>query len=73
MAARMLCLKVFLPGRVLETYAERFSTIMRMLPVKTQVFGLNNVTGHRNGAAECQVLFSGGLDNLRVSKWEITM
>ena len=53
--------------------AERFSTIMRMLPVKTQVFGLKNVTGHRNGAAECLVLVSGGLDNLRESKWKVTM
>ena len=56
---------------MLGTCAGRFSTTMKTLPVKSHELGLKNATGLRNGAAES--LVSDGLDNLRVSKWEVPM
>ena len=61
---------------MLGTSAGRFSTTMKILPVKTQAenyYKQKNTTRLRNGAVEGLVLDSDGLDNLRVSKWEVSM
>ena len=68
----MLRLEVFLSGHALRTFAGYFPTIMAMLPVKTQEFGLKKGTGLRKGAVEGVVVVSDGLDSLRVSNCEVS-
>ena len=69
----MLHSKVFLPGRALQTSAGRLSTTIKMLPVKTQEFGLNKATGLKKEAVECVVLVSDRFNSLRVSRLEVSM
>ena len=68
----MLRLKVFLSGRVLQTFAECFSTTMTTLPAKTQKFGLKKATGLKKGTEEGVVVLD-GLDSPRVSNREVSM
>ena len=54
----MLHSKVFLPGCSLQTSSGRFSTTIKILLVKIQVFGQKNATGLRRGGVQVVVLVS---------------
>ena len=68
----MLRFKVFLSGRVLGTSAGRFSTGNEDTTGENRRIWTNS-TGLRNKAVEGLFLVSDGLDNLRVSRWEVSM
>ena len=56
MASQNALLGSFSSGLALGTSAGKFSTTMKMLPVKSQEFGHKNSTGLRNGAVESKLI-----------------